>query len=104
MLSEITGDTFESVITTNAVVLVDFWSPTCVPCRQLAPILAEIAEEYEDDISVVKVNTAENAPLAAKYGIDMLPTLLFFSQGKVVNRMTGVQPKHKIEESLDEIA
>ncbi|MDR3183687.1 MAG: thioredoxin [Planctomycetaceae bacterium] len=102
-ITDLTAGTFDAVINKDTPVLVDFWSPTCVPCRMLVPVLEEIAEEYEGDIAVAKVNAAEHAPLAVKYGIDMLPTLLFFHQGRVVNRMTGVQPKHKIQEALDEI-
>ncbi|MDR3232465.1 MAG: thioredoxin fold domain-containing protein [Planctomycetaceae bacterium] len=102
-ITDLTAGTFDAAINNALPVLVDFWSPTCVPCRKLAPILAEIAAEYEGEFFIAKVNAAEHTQLAARYGVDMLPTLLFFFQGRVVNRMTGVQPKHKIQEALDEI-
>lgn len=84
-------------------VLVDFWSPTCAPCRTLAPILEEIAEENEGNVTVVKVNTAQYPALVTKFGIDMLPTLLLFYRGRVVERMVGVQSKYKLQSALDEI-
>jgi thioredoxin 1 len=84
-------------------VLVDFWSPTCAPCRTLIPILDELAEENEGDAIIAKVNTAQYPALVTQFNIDTLPTLLFFFQGNVVERMVGVQSKHKLQSALDEI-
>ena len=97
------GDFDNTVVQAEVPVLVDFWSPTCAPCRSLAPILEELAEENEGDATIAKVNTAQYPALVTKFGIDTLPTLLFFYQGRVVERMVGVQSKHKLQTALDEI-
>jgi thioredoxin 1 len=102
-VAELSESNFDTVLQAEVPVLVDFWSPTCVPCRMLVPILEELAEENEGDATIAKVNAAQYPALAAKYGIDTLPTLLLFYQGKIVERMGGVQSKHKLQSALDEI-
>jgi thioredoxin 1 len=97
------GDFDTTILRSEIPVLVDFWSPTCAPCRSLAPILEELAEENEGDATIAKVNTAQYPALVTKFGIDTLPTLLFFYQGRVVERMVGVPSKHKLQSALDEI-
>ena len=92
-----------AVFQAKVPVLVDFWSPTCAPCRRLFPILEELAEENEGDAAIVKINIAQYPALVTQFGIETLPTLLFFYQGKVVERMVGVQSKHKLQSALDEI-
>jgi len=101
---ELTETNFDQTVLQSPVpVLVDFWSPSCMPCRALVPVLAALAEENGDDVRIAKVNAAECVALAVKYGVEMLPTLLFFSGGKVVERMVGVQSQDKIQNALDEI-
>ena len=102
-VAELSENDFDTIFQAEVPVLVDFWSPTCGPCRTLVPILEELAEENEGDATIVKVNTAQSPTLITRFGIDTLPTLLFFYQGKVVERMVGVQSKHKIQSALDEI-
>ena len=97
------GDFDTTVIKATVPVLVDFRSPTCGPCRTLVPILEELAKENEGDATIAKVNTAQYPALVSQFGIDTLPTLLFFYRGKVVERMVGVQSKHKLQSALDEI-
>jgi len=97
------GDFDTTIVQAKIPVLVDFWSPTCAPCRRLVPILEELAEENEGDATIAQVNTAQYPALVSRYGIDTLPTLLFFYQGRVVERMVGVQSKHKLQSALDEI-
>jgi len=97
------ADFDQTVLQSPVPVLVDFWSPTCRPCRALIPILNALATENGDDIRIVKVNATEYVALASRYGVDMLPTLLFFSDGKVVERMVGVQSQDKIQNALDDI-
>ncbi len=101
---DVTEAVFErEILKSDMPVLVDFWSPTCGPCRALAPVLEELADESEGDAKITKVNVAENPTLGAKYGVDMLPTLLLFHRGVVIERMVGVQSKDKLQDALDEI-
>jgi len=102
-IAELSDSNFDTVLQAKVPVLVDFWSPTCAPCRTLVPILEELAEENEGDAAIVKVNAVQYPALIAQYGIDTLPTLLFFYQGRVVERMVGLQSKHKLQSALDEI-
>jgi thioredoxin 1 len=103
-ITELTDGNFDTtVIHAEVPILVDFWSPTCAPCRALVPVLEELAEENEGDAAIAKVNTAQYPELVTKFHIDTLPTLLFFHRGKVVERMVGVQSKHKLQSALDEI-
>ncbi len=101
---ELTENNFDSfVLQSDVPVLVDFWSTSCAPCRALAPILENMMPENEGDAKIAKVNVTDFPMLAAKYHVEMLPTLLFFSDGKVVERMVGLQSKDKIQDALDEI-
>jgi len=93
----------QNVLKSDIPVLVDFWSPSCGPCRMLAPVLEELAEENDGDAKIAKVNVAEYPQIGAKYGIEMLPTLLFFNNGNVIERMVGTQSKNKLQNALDEI-
>ncbi|MBQ6052897.1 MAG: thioredoxin [Clostridia bacterium] len=85
----------EEVIKSEKTVLVDFWATWCGPCRMLAPVIEEISEE-RTDIKVCKVDVDEEPELAAEYGIQSIPTLIVFKDGKAINKSIGVRPKDDI--------
>ena len=98
----LTKTNFEAeVLKSDKPVLVDFWAPWCGPCRMLAPILAEIAEEKGDKIKVGKVNVDEEPDLAAKYGISGIPAVLLFKDGKIAATSVGFKPKAEVEAFVD---
>ena len=94
---KITSENFENeVLNSELPVILDFWAPWCGPCRMIAPVLAEIAEENEGALVVGKVNVDEEGDLAMKFGIASIPTLLVFKNGQIVNKSIGVKPKAQI--------
>lgn len=97
----LTEATFENeVIKSDLPVLVDFWATWCGPCRMIAPIIEEIAKEYEGKVKVGKVNVDEQSALAAKYGIMSIPTLILFKNGEIAEKMVGLRSKEQIAEIL----
>lgn len=88
------------VLDSDKPVLVDFWAEWCGPCRMLAPVVAEIAEDFAGRIKVGKVNIDEEPELANKYRVEFIPTLILFKNGKPESTSTGYVPKEKIEEML----
>jgi thioredoxin 1 len=101
----LTQDNFaKEVLQSPTPVLVDFWGQWCPPCRALAPILDELAQEYDGKVKIAKVNTDEQPGLATEYRISAVPTLLFFKQGQVAKQMVGLQSKPKLKETFDSLA
>jgi thioredoxin 1 len=83
----------EALVATQGLVMVDFWAEWCGPCRAIAPVLEELAAASEGRVTLMKVNVDENHGLAARYGIQSIPTILFFKEGAVVDRVLGAAPK-----------
>ena len=101
---EFTDATFEQdVIKSDVPVLVDFWAPWCGPCKMIAPIVSEIAGEYDGKLKVGKLNTDDNQQVAAQYGIMSIPTLMIFKGGEIRERIIGAQPKKAITEKIDSV-
>lgn len=94
-VKELNGTNFDSEIKADVPVLVDFWAPWCGPCRMVAPILEEIAEE-RPDIKVAKVNVDEEEELASQFRVMSIPTLLVMKDGEIVNQSVGARPKQAI--------
>lgn len=104
MALEITDASFESdIITSGKPAMVDFWAVWCGPCRMVGPVVEEIASEYEGKAIVGKVDVDTNQEVAAKYGIRNIPTILFFKNGEVVDKVVGVVPKEQLVEKLNAI-
>ena len=102
---EINGTNFEAeVLNSTQPVLVDFWAEWCGPCKMLAPVLDEIATEQSGRARIVKVNVDNHPALAARYGIQSIPTLLYFTGGEVHHRTVGVVGKKVIVSKLEELA
>lgn len=101
--TDVTDDTFQQeVLDSERPVLVDFWAPWCGPCRMVAPIVEELADEYDGKVAFYKLNTDENPKVASQFGIRSIPTLLVFKGGQAVGQIVGFRPKGDLKKRLDE--
>ena len=101
-LTDVTEATFEGeVLQSETPVLVDFWAEWCAPCRAIAPIVKEIADDNGGKLKVVKVNIDESPQTPGTYGIRSIPTVLVFKGGQVVSQLTGARPKGDFQELVD---
>jgi thioredoxin 1 len=101
-LQEVNDLNFNSEVLESAQpVLVDFWAPWCGPCRQITPVVEQLAGENAGSAKVVKLNVDDAPNSAQSYGVSSIPTLMVFKGGEVVDRFVGVQPKARLQEAID---
>ena len=99
---EIDDASFEEFVKAEVPVLVDFWAPWCGPCRMVAPVVDELADEYEGKVNFGKVNVDESPKIASQYGVMGIPTLILFRDGQPLTNIVGFRPKDELKKSLDE--
>jgi len=99
---ELNASNFEATIA-EGTLLVDFWAPWCGPCRMLAPVIEELAEEFDGKAKICKVNTDEEQDIAVKYGIRSIPTILFFKDGELVDQMVGASSKQVLADKINSL-
>ena len=99
---DLTASNFDETIK-EGVVLVDFWAPWCGPCRMLAPVIEELAEDFDGKVKICKVNTDEEQDIAVKYGIRSIPTILFFKDGELVDQMVGASSKQVLADKINSL-
>ncbi|MEN6451643.1 MAG: thioredoxin [Thermoguttaceae bacterium] len=102
-VKELTDQNFQSeVLSSPEPVLVDFWAPWCGPCRMIAPVVEELAQENQGSLKVMKINIDESPNTAAEFGVSSIPTLIIFKGGEVADRFVGVQPKRRLQDAIDQ--
>src|SRR6266705_3866026 len=105
LISALTQDNFEKEVLQSATpVLVDFWAEWCGPCKMIAPMLDELASEYDGKVKVGKVNIDEFQSIATQYGVRAIPTLLIFKDGEVAEQVVGLRSKRDLKANLDQVS
>jgi len=102
-LLHLTDSNFKKeVLDSDLPVVVDFWATWCAPCKMLAPVIEELAKEYEKKIKIAKINIEENPKTPTHYGIMSIPTLIFFKKGQVISQATGALRKAELKKAIEE--
>jgi thioredoxin 1 len=102
MALEVNDSNFKSEVTDSEMpVLVDFWAPWCGPCKMIAPVLEELAKEYDGRVKIVKLNVDDSPDTASEFGIRSIPTLILFKDGKVFEQTVGAQSKENLKQLVD---
>ena len=102
MVTEVTDESFDSFVTSNKYAVIDCWAIWCGPCRMLSPIIDELSGERAE-VAFGKLNTDKNRSIPMKYGVMSIPTLLYFKDGRLVDKTIGAYPKPALEERLDKL-
>ena len=99
---DLTNENFDETVN-EGITLVDFWAPWCGPCRMLAPVIEQLAEDFDGKAKICKVNSDEQTDVATKYGVRSLPTMLFMKDGEVVDQLIGASPKQAIADKINSL-
>ncbi len=99
----VTDESFDGMLQSHDLVLIDFWAPWCGPCKIIGPFLDELLIQFENNLIVAKVNVDENPELAAQFGIRNIPTILFFKKGEIVDKSVGVSNKANLENKINSL-
>lgn len=102
MALEITDGNITEILESNKITLVDFWAPWCGPCRMLGPIIDDLAKD-NTDVTIGKINVDDNSQTAVKYGVRGIPTMIFFKDGEVVDKIVGVKSKAELQAKIDSL-
>ena len=104
MITQVGDDNFEAeVIRSQLPVLIDFWAPWCGPCKSIAPVIEELAREYEGKLKIAKLNVDENPVTPSRYGVRGIPNLIILKAGAVKEQMVGAVPKSKLIDAIEKV-